>query len=297
MRPEKEAWVEHQRRRWMRHDAHRWMRPDARQQKGTPKSQTGTDVGADADTEVEFQQQRLAVASLRLEWELLQFALKGRKAGFEPGQPRDDHGRWTDAGDAGAAMAQFDDGNDAFPEATDTIDDEVDQDKPLPIVLAGLRPRIPPERPPTGPERTAVAKGLAIWLAERQADVADAAHFVARSSWLYHALPSIRSYLDGPKTLGELQSAASTSKAGYDVHHIVERTSAEEDGYSQKRINAPDNLASIPRMKHWEINAWFQTKNDRYGGMSPRDHLSGKNWDERQRVGLEALKRYGVLTR
>ena len=82
---------------------------------------------------------------------------------------------------------------------------------------------------------------------------------------------------------------------GYDTHHIVERTSAEEDGYPKSRIDAPDNLARIPRMKHWEINAWYQTKNDRFGNVTPRDYLRGKDWDERERVGIEALTTFKVL--
>ena len=48
------------------------------------------------DTELrEHKRQRHEIARLRLEWELLKFALKGRKAGFNPAQARDDHGRWV----------------------------------------------------------------------------------------------------------------------------------------------------------------------------------------------------------
>jgi hypothetical protein len=50
--------------------------------------------------EVERESAHLAfrheVSKLRLDFELLRFALKGRKGGFNPDQPRDDHGRWTD---------------------------------------------------------------------------------------------------------------------------------------------------------------------------------------------------------
>lgn len=118
---------------------------------------------------------------------------------------------------------------------------------------------------------------------------------VSASSWLYYALPNIISYLDPPKSLQELQESASTPRAGYDRHHVVEQASAEEDGYSRRRIDAPENIVSIPRMKHWEINAWYQTKNDRYQGMSPREYLRHKEWDTRERVGYEALRSFGVL--
>jgi len=75
----------------MRPVAHRWMRPDAARSQGAT-------VVPDAKSDAELHGRRLAVATLRLEWELLKFALRGRKAGFNPGQPRDDHGRWTNGG-------------------------------------------------------------------------------------------------------------------------------------------------------------------------------------------------------
>lgn len=84
-------------------------------------------------------------------------------------------------------------------------------------------------------------------------------------------------------------------KIGYDVHHIVEQSLAAATGYPRGKIDAPDNLVRIPRLKHWEINAWYQRPNPDYGDASPRKYLSGKDWDERRRVGLDALTRYGVL--
>jgi hypothetical protein len=162
------------------------------------------------------------------------------------------------------------------------------------VYAAGL-PRIPQQRPPTSPERTAIAKTVAAYLLEK--GITNAAEYIAKSSWLYNAIPYINSYLDAPKSLEELQADASTPKLGYDVHHIVEQSSAAEAGYPRKMIDAPENLVSIPRLSHWEINAWYQTRNSDYGDVSPREYLSGKDWDERRRVGLEALSKSGVLKR
>jgi hypothetical protein len=58
---------------------------------------------------------------------------------------------------------------------------------------------------------------------------------------------------------------------------------------SNRHDDAPDNLVRIPRWKHWEINSWYQTKNEDYGSMSPRDYLRDKSYEERRRVGLKAL--------
>jgi hypothetical protein len=85
------------------------------------------------------------------------------------------------------------------------------------------------------------------------------------------------------------------TKPGYDVHHIVEQGSAKDDGYSGELIEGRENLVLIPRFQHWRINAWFTTKNEDFGGISPRDYLRGKSWGERRKVGLDALVDFGVL--
>lgn len=118
---------------------------------------------------------------------------------------------------------------------------------------------------------------------------------ILRTSWLYYAWPSIVSYLDRPRPLWQLQQDAAAPKAGYDIHHIVERASALRDGYPESRVDASDNLVRIPRIRHWEVTGWYARRTYRYDQISPREYLRGKGWDERRRVGLEALVRYGVL--
>jgi hypothetical protein len=92
-----------------------------------------------------------------------------------------------------------------------------------------------------------------------------------------------------------LHRAASTRAPGYDIHHIVEQTAAEQDGFPREVIDDPDNLVRVSRLKHQEINAWYQTKNKNYDGLSPRDYLSGRSWEVRRSVGIEALRIHGVL--
>jgi hypothetical protein len=92
-----------------------------------------------------------------------------------------------------------------------------------------------------------------------------------------------------------LQELAASPERGYDIHHIVEQTPAEQDGFPRSLIDRGDNLVRIPTLTHWEINGWFQTKNGEFDDMSPRDYLRGKDWDERTRVGRDALIRFGVL--
>jgi hypothetical protein len=156
-------------------------------------------------------------------------------------------------------------------------------------LTAPLPPIIPRERPPATSERNDVAREVARWLAQNRG------HVIEKVDWFFEYEPSVQAYLDPPKTLQELQQDVSTSKPGYDIRHIVERKSAEQDGFPPWIINAPENLARIPRFKHWEITRWYMMKNKAYEGLSPRDYLRGKAWSERMGVGLDALMRHGVL--
>jgi hypothetical protein len=113
--------------------------------------------------------------------------------------------------------------------------------------------------------------------------------------WAYRAYSYVNSYLDPPKALDELQRAVKNPAKGYDIHHIVEQSSAESAGYPRLMIDGPDNLVRIPTLKHWEINGWYGRPNKAFGGLSPREYLRDKDWAERTRVGQLALIEYGVL--
>jgi len=110
------------------------------------------------------------------------------------------------------------------------------------------------------------------------------------------AYPYVQAYFDPPKSLEDLQGAAqSPPEIGYDDHHIVERATAAADGSENARIAAPENLARIPTVKHWELNRWYETPDFDFNEMTPRQYLKGKSWDERYRVGLSGLRAIGVL--
>ena len=148
---------------------------------------------------------------------------------------------------------------------------------------------IPEERPPTAKERNDAAREIARWLIQNRGNVIEGA------TWLLELEPMIEAYLDEPRTLEELRQAVSNPKQGYDIHHIVEKTSAEDDGFPKSMIHGPDNLVRVPRFKHWEITSWYMTKNDAYQKRPPRDFLRDKTWAERRAVGLDALIKHGIL--
>ena len=60
-------------------------------------------------------------------------------------------------------------------------------------------------------------------------------------------------------------------------------------------LGTPENLVRIPRLQHYRITGWYMQGNEEFDGLSPRAYLQDKDWDERYRVGLRALKKFEVL--
>jgi hypothetical protein len=214
-------------------------------------------------------------AALRVQFSFLIFAHLCRKAGFNPDQPGDEQGRWTDEGGS----------------------KRPDGREPL--------PHIPLERPLSTQLRNQIVKQLAKWalkvaLAETilgpfVGTALIMADLVQAADWLKEYAPLIQSYLDPPKSLDELREGALARRPGYDVHHIVEQTPAEKFGIPRSMIDAPENLVSVPRFKHQEISDWYSTRNEKFGNFTPRKYLSDKDWNTRAAMGLDALKEVGVL--
>jgi hypothetical protein len=160
-------------------------------------------------------------------------------------------------------------------------------------------PEVPPEEPRSRQARSAVVRGIARWAAaviKLGFTVAFTLPAIQGASWIARYLPAIRSYSDPPRTLDELHDAVSHPRPGYEIHHNVEQTSAEEDGFPRSMIDGRDNLVRIPTLKHHEISGWYQRGNRDFGGLSPREYLRGKSWGERRQVGLRGLRKFGVLT-
>jgi hypothetical protein len=103
--------LEHQHRRWMRPDAHRWMRPDVREVRGLDQyrfvkprlhdGEHGGPLSAETAGRLAAYQDLLRLQSevkaLRREFAQRRLSC-ALKAGFNPDQPRDELGRWTDTG-------------------------------------------------------------------------------------------------------------------------------------------------------------------------------------------------------
>ena len=99
-----------------------------------------------------------------------------------------------------------------------------------------------------------------------------------------------------PKIARRAAGDVGKPEKGYEVHHIVEQAPAAREGHAQEDIDGPDNLVRVPTLKHWEITGWYMTPNADFGDLSPRQYLKGTSWDTRRRVGIDALKRFRVLS-
>jgi hypothetical protein len=206
---------------------------------------------------------------LRLKWHVaaMRFQLAMRKhaielkAGFDPDQPRDELGQWTDAGGGDADDDEAPNSEAIGAGDVDATDLSDARRRPPNLPPIDTLSNIPGAQPKTQQERNYIAQEVARnarLASEYLSEIATSA-----SHWLNEKYWEIKSFQDAPKSLGELHDGVfQADKRGYDVHHIVEQTQARNDGHPDKIIDRADNLVLIPRYRHWEINSWFQTKNE-----------------------------------
>ncbi len=124
MQPVNPTWRRHDAHRFIRHDAHRFLTPAgiaeerraAEAERAAQRAATEIDAAALEALRADHERIRIELADVTFE-----LAWRGmcRKYGYNPGQPRDERGRWTDA--AGAATA----GNSESDRATDDQDADV----------------------------------------------------------------------------------------------------------------------------------------------------------------------------
>lgn len=246
--------------------------------------------------------QRMAVAAIDVLVRAVAFRLAmDGKANFNPNQPRvpggrPDGGRWTRDGEVPAAR-------ETTPPADWDFRPEASTDD-LPVVPANFDPPVPPgdEEPPKRPDRRPRRRRLTTILVEeaeellRQGfDRVPLVRYLQYAIWPQELVPYIDSYMDAPRSLVELQARANLKLDGYQTHHIVEQGDARSDGYSEDMINGRENLVLVPTIRHYRINGWYSRRNPDHLGLSPRQYLRGRSWEERRQLGVYALKRFGVM--
>ena len=197
--------------------------------------------------------------------------------------------RWWGGGSSGRVrVAQAGTGtrNDAEDDPVESDDNASEEGRTFELVQNIANdgpPQIPEEPPPRESERLAMVKAVARTLTTLVEFAEVSANFPA---WFLDYGQLLRTALDDPKHAGPTATRCVSSGFGYDRHHIAEQTPAEKEGFPRAQIDGPDNVARVPRLKHWQITGWFSQKADEYGGLPPREYLRGKGWEERMRVAF-----------
>ncbi len=119
----------------------------------------------------------------------------------------------------------------------------------------------------------------------------------------------LRANFSSPKTLDDLQRKPEGDTFGYERHHIVEQNDANvEKGqdalevkpvlvkFGRDSIDDNSNLVWIPRFKHEQITSEYNSKPED-GQPFPRfrDYVNTLDFDKQRQIGLEKLRKYGVL--
>jgi hypothetical protein len=327
--------LRHDAHRWIRHDAARFVRPGfdpadvfptlARKAQGvqapTFDDELAADIAAARRVNHAMQDALNEVRAELARWRALDEKYSPTQPRIPAGNPRG--GQWTDGSggqNAGQAIGQdagqrdlasltqpmgnVDIGDvtgsselgDLFNIApADTRVDGVQLAGDLPEGLGGDAPEIPQEKPGTSSQRTGYLRAALNWIARNAVAGEIYAGMMNNVEWLkdYHDL--VQAARDEPKTFEELQQGVGQRKPGYDDHHIVEQTAAERAGFTRSQIDDPENVVKIPRIAHYQITGWYMAGNVDFDGLSPREYLDDKSWEERRRVGLSALKIFKVL--
>jgi hypothetical protein len=242
---------------------------------------------------------RIAAARFLLSAARLELLLK---ANFNPNQPRvppgnSDGGQWSGSG-GGGTPASHTPGPRGSSFRSPSIGGHRITDRGTHVQLGDDGPLIPKQQPQSIRQANRIGVGVAQWLlrtAVRASPIGRVADLISVAGWLYEHREDIQAYLQGPKTLDELRTEAQSPRSRYERHHVVEQTSARQDGYSEAMIHAPENLMLIPRYRHWEVTGWYQIPNKDFGRMTPRDYLRDTDWWFRESVGHDALRRFDML--
>ncbi len=202
-----------------------------------------------------------------------------------------DGGQWTDGGAGGGNLGLFQiTPRDNTIEGVQLAGDWPPDDGPPPI---------PPKRPETTEGRMKFVRQAVRWLrvVGRLSPAADIfLGALDQAEELKRLTDMIKTADDPPAPLEELQARARMPpEAGYEDHHIVGQFAQNRLQFGSVRIDSAENTVRIPVVKHLDINGYYSRANIDYGGLSPRDYLRGRSWDEQMQEGLKILRDKGVL--
>ena len=133
---------------------------------------------------------------------------------------------------------------------------------------------------------------------ERAGQVVDATHWVADQ--VSNIVADVDFSQAAPYDLDDLVAAAKKkSEPGYQDHHIVEQGPQNDDlsPEEKKRIDHPENIVRIPYYEHQLITNYYRNRDPKppCNGMTPRQYMRGKSFDDRYQFGLNVLRGRGII--
>ena len=175
------------------------------------------------------------------------------------------------------------------------------------------KPKLPIDRPATTRELNARGKVMTNRLGpqvrggvkSKAQALGEFAQESGATDWLGTQVGRFLSQFDDPQPLSDLIAAEKKDdpprKFGYETHHIVEvhRNAddplANSNNFSGDELESDANKVRIPYYGHRAITDFYATPSNKFGGLSPREYLRGKSWDDQYQFGLEIMREFGVL--
>jgi hypothetical protein len=104
----------------------------------------------------------------------------------------------------------------------------------------------------------------------------------------------------GFKTFKEFKSFLGSPGEGNQWHHIVEQAqqNASRAGFAAEEINSVENIIALQSGKdsiHSAISGYYSRKFNWTGGLTVRDWLANKSFQEQFEFGMNYLKNYGQV--
>lgn len=96
---------------------------------------------------------------------------------------------------------------------------------------------------------------------------------------------------EGFKSFNAFKKSAGSAGTGKEWHHIVEQSQAKatRSGFDIRSINHPDNMVAIDKDVHHRISAYYSSKPNFTDGLTFRDYLNGKSFEEQYQWGSKVL--------
>ena len=80
----------------------------------------------------------------------------------------------------------------------------------------------------------------------------------------------------------------------YDLLRLVEQ-GGQNSYLDQSEIQSGENIVRIPYYRHKDVQSYYQTPNPLLGGLTPREYLRGRSFQEQFEFGLKVLRDLGIM--